>query len=140
MEVDDNQKDQHGREEIGQVRQVAAVECLLNRADLVVAGDQQVDQSNESAFKLGSTASVDGGGGEGLPDDALADVGRDEEGNTRTKTITCGKKKKHVKMRKTILPLKNPMTSIEENINTDVCDYFILTLHESHLSAGVHPG
>lgn len=35
-----------------------------------------------------TSASVDGGGAKGLPDDGLTDVGGDEQRDTRTQTIT----------------------------------------------------
>ena len=38
-----------------------------------------MDQGDESALELGAAPGVDGGRGEGLPDDALADVRGDEQ-------------------------------------------------------------
>ena len=40
------------------------------------------------APKLGYTANVDGGGGKGLPDDGLADVGGDEQVDAGSETVT----------------------------------------------------
>jgi hypothetical protein len=39
------------------------------------------------ASELGATAGVDGGGGEGNPNDGFADVGGDEEGYTRAEAV-----------------------------------------------------
>lgn len=40
------------------------------------------------SLALNTSAGVDRGGAEGLPDDGLTDVGRNEERDTRTQTIT----------------------------------------------------
>ena len=45
-----------------------------------------MEKSNDGAFKLGSSASIDGGWGEGLPDDRFADVGSDEQRYSRSAT------------------------------------------------------
>ena len=45
-----------------------------------------MEESDHGALELGAAASVDGGGGEGLPDDGLADVGGDKQGNSRAET------------------------------------------------------
>ena len=49
---------------------------------LVVPGEEKVEERDDGALKLGSTSSVDGGGGECLPDDVFANRRRDEERNT----------------------------------------------------------
>lgn len=46
-----------------------------------------MNEGDESAFKLGPAASVDGGRRESLPDDGLANVGSDKERDTRAKTV-----------------------------------------------------
>ena len=51
-----------------------------------------MEEGNDSAFEFGSTAGIDCGGGEGFPDDGLADVGSDEEGDAGTETVTLLKK------------------------------------------------
>lgn len=56
-------------------------------AYLVLPSCQQVEQSNDCTLKFSATPSVDGGRGEGLPDNGLANVCGNEEGDTRTKTI-----------------------------------------------------
>ena len=47
-----------------------------------------MEERDKSTLKLGPTASVDGGGGEGLPDDRLANIGGNEEGDTRAEAIS----------------------------------------------------
>lgn len=46
-----------------------------------------MDEGNHSSLELGATASVDSGRREGLPDDRFADVGRNEKGDTASKTV-----------------------------------------------------
>lgn len=46
-----------------------------------------MEQSDNSALEFRSAAGVNGGGGERLPDDALANVGGDEERDTRSQTV-----------------------------------------------------
>jgi hypothetical protein len=46
-------------------------------------------ESDESAFVLSSTGSLDGSGRERLPDNGFANVGGNEKGDTRSETISC---------------------------------------------------
>ena len=81
LEVDDDKEDGDGGEQLHDVGQVLAVEGLLQGSRLVRAGDQEVEESDDRPLKLRAPRTADGVGAEGLPDDALADVGGDEEGN-----------------------------------------------------------
>jgi len=49
-----------------------------------------VEEGNDGTLKLGATASVDSVGREALPENRLANVGRDEERDTRAKTVALG--------------------------------------------------
>ena len=51
-----------------------------------------MEESNDGSLELGSTAGVDGCGGEGLPHDGLADVGGDEQGDARAQSVSFLKK------------------------------------------------
>mmetsp|Transcript_36342 Transcript_36342/g.82890 ORF Transcript_36342/g.82890 Transcript_36342/m.82890 type:complete len:231 (+) Transcript_36342:882-1574(+) len=51
-------------------------------------GDKEMEEGNDCALKLHAMTHVDGGGRERLPDDVLTNVGRDEERNARTETVT----------------------------------------------------
>ena len=82
LKVNDNDKDEDGGEEIGQVGKILSVESFLESADLVVAGNEQVEESNNGSLKLGTTARVDGGGAKGLPDNVFANVGSNKERDT----------------------------------------------------------
>ena len=46
-----------------------------------------MEERDDGALKLGPAARVDGGGREGLPDDVLANVGGDEEGDARAEAV-----------------------------------------------------
>lgn len=47
-----------------------------------------MEQSDDGALELGTTASIVGRGREGLPNNRFADVSRDEKRDTRAKTVT----------------------------------------------------
>lgn len=55
----------------------------MNQTNLVLSCGQQVEESNDSSLKFCATAGVDGGRGERFPHNGLADVGRNEERDTR---------------------------------------------------------
>lgn len=88
LEVDNSGENDKSSNEVHDVGEVLAVECLVQSALLIGPGEQEVEESNDSAFELRSTASVDSSGREGLPDNRLADVSSDEERDTASKTIT----------------------------------------------------
>ncbi len=46
-----------------------------------------MEQGDDRPLKLGASRAADGVGAEGLPDDALADVGGDEEGYPRAQAV-----------------------------------------------------
>lgn len=87
LEVDDSAEDNDGRDQVHDVGQVLAVESLAERNSLVGPGEEQVNKSNDGTLELGATASVDGGGGESLPHDRLANVGRNEQRDTAAETV-----------------------------------------------------
>jgi hypothetical protein len=88
LEVDDSGENDSGSNEVHDVRKTGTPEGLTESATLIVPGEKEMEEGNKSALKFWSTAGVDGGGRESLPYDGLANVGSDEERNTRTKTVT----------------------------------------------------
>ena len=46
-----------------------------------------MEEGDDGALELGAAAGVDSGRGERLPDDGLADVGRDEEGDAGAEAV-----------------------------------------------------
>lgn len=88
LEVDNSGENDKSSNEVHDVGEVLAVECLVQSALLIRPSEQEVEESNDSAFELGSTASVDSSGREGLPDNRLANVSGDEERDTASKAIT----------------------------------------------------
>jgi hypothetical protein len=87
LEVDYDGEYEDGGDEIHDVRELVTPERLTERTALVVPGEHEVEEGNERTLELGSAAGVDRGGGEGLPNYGLADVGGNEEGNARTETV-----------------------------------------------------
>ena len=87
MEVYNHCKDKDGSHEVGEVRQVLAVEGLSQATDLVTPGSQEMEQGDDGSLELCTTACVDGGRGEALPDDGLTNVGGNEEGDAGAKPV-----------------------------------------------------
>jgi hypothetical protein len=87
LEVDDGAEDGNGSDQVHDVGQVLAVECLLEGKLLVGPGDQKVDKGDDGTLELGTSAGVNGSGRESLPDDRLANVGGDEKRDTAAETV-----------------------------------------------------
>ena len=88
LEVDDGGEYGKGGQQVHDVWKVLAVEGLMKSALLVWPGGEEVKECDDGALELWSATGVDGGWGEGLPDDGLTDVGGNEKGDTRAKTVT----------------------------------------------------
>jgi len=84
LEVDDDQEDEDGGEQVVEVGETLSVESLLEGSDLVGFSDQKVEESNNGSFVLSTVFSDDGNGGEGSPEDVFADVGSNEKRDTRS--------------------------------------------------------
>lgn len=87
LKVDNCGKDGDGREEVHDVRELVAVEGLLEGPRLAGPSHEEVEERDEGTLKLGALAGVDRRWGERLPDDGLADVGSNEERNARAETV-----------------------------------------------------
>lgn len=87
LEVDHSGEDDESGQQVHDVGQVLAVECLVQGALLIGPSQEQVEQGDDGTLELGATAGVDGGGGEGLPDDRLADVGGNEQRDTAAQAV-----------------------------------------------------
>ena len=87
LQVDNSGEDQESGQQVHDVGKVLAVESLVQSTLLVGPGQEKVEQGDDGTLELGATTSVDGGGGEGLPDNGLANVGSDEERDTRAQTV-----------------------------------------------------
>ena len=73
--------------QVRDVRQVLAEEGLADRRHLALAREDEVEQREHGALELRPAPRVDDRRGEGLPEDRLADVGRDEEGDGRADAV-----------------------------------------------------
>lgn len=87
LQIDDSAENENSGDQVHDVGEVLTVEGLLECNSLVGPGEEQVNKRNQSTLKLRATTSVDGGGGEGLPHDRLANVGGNEERDTAAETI-----------------------------------------------------
>lgn len=88
LEVDDNQKDGNRGQQVGAVGQIVPVESLFQSSYFVATLYQQLEESNDSSFKLGTLGACDGVRAECLPDDVLANVGSNEQGDARPQPIS----------------------------------------------------
>ena len=66
LEVHHHEEDGDGGEELEDVGHLLAVKGVLERARLVGAREQKVEERDDSPFKLGAPPHVEGVGGEGL--------------------------------------------------------------------------
>lgn len=82
LEVDDDEDNDHGRDQLRNVGCVLSVEGLLDRIEFVLLGPQEVEKRNDCSFELGSLLSANSDRREGFPEDDLADVRRDEKRDT----------------------------------------------------------
>jgi hypothetical protein len=92
LQVDDDSKDDDGSQKVHDVGESFPVESFLESTRLVVPSEEQVEESDNSTFELGTSTGVDSVGGECLPDDVFANVGSDEERDTRSETVALGEK------------------------------------------------
>lgn len=88
LQVNDGGEDDKSGQQVHDVGQVLSVKSLLQSTLLIGPGHQQVEEGNDGTLVFGPTAGVDAGRGEGFPHDRLADVGRDEQRNTTTETVS----------------------------------------------------
>lgn len=88
LKVNDSGENQESGQKVHDVGEILAVESLLQSTLLVGPGQEQVEESNDGTLELGASTGVNGCGGESLPDDRLADVGGNEEGDTTSKTVS----------------------------------------------------
>jgi hypothetical protein len=88
LEIDDDQSDNHGREQVAKVWGILSINSLLKSVKLVWLGQQEVEESDDASFEFGSLISSNGDWGEAFPEDTLADIGGNEEGDTRSETVS----------------------------------------------------
>ena len=59
LEVDDSGEDDERREQVHDVGQILAVECLLERNGFIGPGQEQMEQRDDRTFKFRAAARVD---------------------------------------------------------------------------------
>ena len=87
LEVDDSCEDNEGREQVHNIGKILSVESFAEGNLLVWPGKEEMEESNNGTLKFWASTSVNGSRREGLPDDRLADVGSNEEGDTASEAI-----------------------------------------------------
>ena len=87
LEVDDDEDNDNRGNQVADIGRVLTVEGLLKSKDLVGLGEEEVEESDDGAFKLDTVLGLDRDGRERLPQDGLADVGGDEEGDAASETV-----------------------------------------------------
>lgn len=88
LKIDDRGEHDNSSDQVHDVGQVLSVEGFLQSAWLVVPCQEEMEKCNHSTFKLRATTSVDGGWAESSPDNVLTNVGRNEERDTRTQSVS----------------------------------------------------
>ena len=88
LEVDDDEDDKNGGEQVGDIWSVCPIESLLNGEHLVWFGQEEVEESDDGTLELSSILGPDGDWRERFPKDDLTDVSGNEERNTRSQSIT----------------------------------------------------
>ncbi len=82
LEVDDDKEDNDGGHQVEKVGRGGSVEGLVECGDFVGAGEEHVHCGDNCAFVFDVAGLIgDSEGGKGFPDDVLADVDGNEEGN-----------------------------------------------------------
>ena len=79
LKVDNGGENDGGGNEVHNVWKASTPEGLTEGTALVVPSEEEMEEGNESTLEFRSTAGVDSGGRECLPDDGLANVGSDKE-------------------------------------------------------------
>lgn len=88
LEVYDHAEDEDGGHEVHEIGQILPIESLPESPDFVLSGGEEMEEGNHGSLELGASSGVDGSGGEGLPDDGLANVGGNEQRNTGSEAIS----------------------------------------------------
>ena len=88
LEVNDNEENNNGGQEIHQVWQVGSVKGFIEGTNFIILGSQKVEKGNDGSFEFSTTTNIDCGWGECFPYDGFTDIGGDEKRNTRSKTVT----------------------------------------------------
>jgi hypothetical protein len=88
LKVNDDGKHGKSGDKIHHVRKALTPEGLSKGTSLIIPGEKKVEKRNDGTLELGTTTGIDGSRWEGFPDNRLADVGGNEERDTRAKAVT----------------------------------------------------
>src|SRR5690242_18626367 len=79
LEINHDYKHQIRGEKIENIREVLAIECFFQGANLIRPCDEEVEQGNDCSFELRASPCVDRSGGKGFPNDVFTDVRGDKQ-------------------------------------------------------------
>lgn len=82
LQVNDDGENRNCRKEVHDIRQPFPVESFFQSSGFIVPSKQEVEKGDDGSFEFGASASVDGVGGEGFPNNVFTNVGSDKEGDT----------------------------------------------------------
>lgn len=83
LEENDDEEDKNSWEQVDKIWEFRSVEWMLDSLEFIGSEEDGVEEGNDWSLVLLSVGSGLGDGGEWLPDDGLADVDGNEEGDTR---------------------------------------------------------
>lgn len=83
LEENDDEEDENSWEQVDKIWEFRSVEWMLDSLEFIGSEEDGVEEGNDWSLVLLSVGSGLGDGGEWLPDDGLADVDGNEEGDTR---------------------------------------------------------
>lgn len=88
LQVNDCGEDDNSGDEVHDVGETVSPEGLTKSTSFIIPREEEMEESDDSTFKLWTATGIDGSRRECLPDDGLANVGSDEKGNSGSQTIT----------------------------------------------------
>jgi hypothetical protein len=87
LKVNNDHEDEEGGKQVHHIWQILTIKGLLQRPRLVTPSEQQMEKTNYGALKLWTAASVYSGGRKCLPDNILANIRGNKEGDSRADTV-----------------------------------------------------
>ena len=88
MEIDDGDKHGEGGDKIHHVGKILSIERFFQSPSLVAPGEQEMEKTDDGSLKFWSPSSVYSRWRESFPDDVLTDIGRNEQGYTRSDPVS----------------------------------------------------
>jgi len=87
LSINDDEEDEESGQEVVKIGRTSSVEGLVKGVELILLGGDEMEQSDNGTFELGAGFGFNGDGTESSPENVFADIGGDEEGDTRAQTV-----------------------------------------------------